>query len=106
MTKQTVEAAKKKHPEALFLVHPESPLEVLAEADYVGSTSGIINFATKSGKEEFIVGTELGVLYELRQKNPDKTFYPLVADQICPDMKRLRWKRCCAVCRRMRLPSR
>ena len=74
---------------AEFLVHPECRMEILEEADYIGSTSGIINYATQSSAREFIIGTELGVMYELKQKNPDKKFYPLVSSQVCPDMKKI-----------------
>lgn len=87
--KDDVKLAKKMHPNALVLVHPECKMEVLEEADYIGSTSGIINYATDSDALEFIIGTETGVMYELKQKNPDKKFYPLMPHQICPDMKKV-----------------
>lgn len=87
--KKDVLSAKEAHPQALLLVHPECRMEILEEADYIGSTSGIIDYATKSDCTEFIIGTELGVLYKLKQKNPDKKFYPLVASQVCPDMKKV-----------------
>lgn len=87
--KRDVSSAKEAHPQALLLVHPECRMEILEEADYIGSTSGIIDYATKSDCTEFIIGTEIGVLYELKQKNPDKKFYPLVASQVCPDMKKV-----------------
>lgn len=87
--KDDVKSAKKVHPNALVLVHPECKMEVLEEADYIGSTSGIINYATDSDVSEFIIGTELGVMYKLKQKNPDKKFYPLMPHQICPDMKKV-----------------
>ena len=87
MTKADVLAAKKKHPGAPFLVHPECTAEVLEEADYIGSTSGIIEAASKSDKEEFLIGTETGVFYELKKQNPDKTFYPVMEQQVCADMK-------------------
>ena len=58
-------------------------------ADYIGSTSGIIEFATKSESEAFIICTEMGVMYELKQKNPHKRFFTAGQDQICPDMKRI-----------------
>lgn len=81
--------AKDKYPNALFLVHPECQSEILDLADYIGSTSGIIDYATASEEKEFIVGTEQGVLYELRRKNPDKMFY-LVSDAMtCHDMKKI-----------------
>lgn len=89
LTKEQVITAKEKHPEALFLVHPECKKEVLDEADYIGSTSGIIDFATKSTEKEFIIGTEYGVFYQLKKNNPDKEFYPAVEGQICHDMKKV-----------------
>ena len=72
VNKEQVEEIKRCHPGVEFLVHPECTKEVLELADYVGSTSGIIDHATKSDKKEFIIGTENGVLYELQQKNPDQ----------------------------------
>ncbi|MQN02300.1 MAG: quinolinate synthase NadA [Lachnospiraceae bacterium] len=76
-------------PDAPVLVHPECKPEVVAEADFVGSTSGIIKYATESDQKEFIVATELGVMHELKKRNPDKTFYPAGPMQICPNMKKL-----------------
>ncbi len=84
-----VKQAQKEHPNALFLAHPECPKEVLAMADYIGSTSGIINYATSSPAKEFIIGTEDGVMYELKTKNPDKKFYPAMSDQYCINMKKV-----------------
>lgn len=87
MTAEQVKTARVAHPGAEFLVHPECKKEVLAEADYIGSTSSIIAYATKSEKREFIVGTENGVFYELKRENPDKQFYTLTDHQVCSDMK-------------------
>lgn len=89
MTKAEVLEAKKKYPEAKFLVHPECTKEVLEEADYIGSTAGIINFAAQDDGKEYIIGTEAGVLYELKKQNPDKKFYTLRKPSICEDMKRV-----------------
>ena len=89
ITAQDVRAQKALHPDAPVLVHPECLPEVVALADYVGSTSGIINFATASNAQAFIVCTEVGVCYELRQKNPQKRFFPARQDQVCADMKRI-----------------
>ena len=86
---EQVKAAKKAHPDALFLVHPECRPAVVAMADFVGSTSEIIDYATASDATEFIIGTELGVLYELKQKNPDKTFFSAGSAQCCPNMKKI-----------------
>ena len=87
MTTEQVKKAKETYPDAEFLVHPECKKEILAMADYIGSTSGIINYATNSEKTEFIIGTENGVFYELKKKNPGKKFYPLSEKGICQDMK-------------------
>lgn len=89
VTVEEVLETKKAHPNAKFLVHPECPMDILKEADYIGSTTGIINFATDSDDEEFIIGTEMGVLCELKKRNPEKKFYPLIKEeQICPNMKK------------------
>ena len=87
ITKEEVLEAKEKYPNAKFLVHPECKKEVVEEADYVGSTSGIIDFVTKDDAKEYIIGTEIGVLYELKKKNPEKKYYPVRNDFICADMK-------------------
>ena len=87
--REDVEKAKELHPGALVLAHPECTLDVLELTDYVGSTSGIIDFATKSKENAFIICTESGVLYELKWRNPKKEFYPAAGNQICPGMKRI-----------------
>lgn len=84
-----VKAAKQAHPGAEFLVHPECTAAVLELADFIGSTSEIIDYATASASKEFIIGTELGVFYELKEKNPDKVFYSAGAVQCCPNMKKI-----------------
>lgn len=89
LTKDDILAEKAKHPDALVLVHPEAKAEVAALADYVGSTSGIISYATGSDNREFIIVTESGVLYELKKKNPDKTFYTVGNMQVCSNMKKV-----------------
>ncbi|HIX66918.1 MAG TPA: quinolinate synthase NadA [Candidatus Anaerostipes excrementavium] len=89
ITAQKVAKAKEMHPQAEVVVHPECTPDVTAMGDYIGSTSGIINYVTASDAKEFIVCTELGVLYELRQKNPEKTFYAAGQNQFCGDMKRI-----------------
>ncbi len=89
LSAESVMNAKRKHEGALFLVHPECRKEIVELADYAGSTAGIIDFATASDAEEFIIGTELGVMYELRKKNPDKKFYAADETQICPNMKKI-----------------
>lgn len=85
---EQVREIKKIHPDALVLVHPECRKEVCEEADFVGSTKQIIDFAEKSEHSKFIIGTEMGVLYKLKRDNPDKTFYLLSQGLICPNMKK------------------
>lgn len=89
ITAEKVKQVKKAHPKAEFAAHPECTQSVLNEADYIGSTSEIIQYATKSTAEEFIVGTETGVFYELKEKNPNKKFYEVTNEQICMDMKKI-----------------
>lgn len=79
--------AKKAHPDALVCSHPESRECILKHSDYIGSTSGIINFVTDSDKKEFIICTESGIDYELKTKNPGKLFYYVGSKCVCRDMK-------------------
>ncbi len=88
MTPEFVKQAKAAHPGALFLVHPECTPEVCALADYIGSTKQIIDYAHASPAKEFIIGTELGVMHALQTQNPEKKFYVLHEDLICPNMKK------------------
>ena len=80
-------AVKKAHPDALFLVHPECREEVVKHADFVGSTSGIMDFAEKSTAKEFIIGTENSIVQHLQYKCHDKLFYPLSKDLVCHNMR-------------------
>jgi quinolinate synthase len=89
LTVAEVEAAKTAHPNAVFMAHPECRPEVVALADAAVSTSGMIRFAAESDATEFIVGTEVGLLYSLSQKNPAKRFYPASEQMMCPDMKKI-----------------
>lgn len=89
VTTEQISEAKKARPDALVLVHPECRPEVTAMADYIGSTSGIIKFATESDAKQFIVVTEMGVLHELKKRNPDKAFYVAGNMQVCPNMKKI-----------------
>ncbi len=87
LTAEDVRRAKELHPKAKFLVHPECTKELLDEADYIGSTSGIIQFVEGDNASEYIIGTETGVFCELKKQNPDKKFYTLSQKQVCMDMK-------------------
>ena len=85
---EDVKKARAEHPKALLMAHPECRLDVLEMADHVTSTSGMLRFAKASSEKEYIVGTEVGLMYRLRKENPDKAFYPLRKDMICPTMKK------------------
>ncbi|MDD3222336.1 MAG: quinolinate synthase NadA [Clostridia bacterium] len=89
LTKEQVLKAKEEYPDALFLAHPECPKEVLDEADYIGSTSGIIDYATESDAKEFIIGTVIGVFHELKKRNPDKLFHAISSTQVCVNMQKV-----------------
>lgn len=78
---------KKEYPEALVLAHPECHQSVTALADYIGSTTGIMNYAAKSDKKTFIISTELGVVERLKRDFPEKEFILVSPKAICPNMK-------------------
>ncbi|MGZ3899471.1 MAG: quinolinate synthase NadA [Bacteroidia bacterium] len=83
---------KNKHPNAKLLAHPECEANLLEIADYIGSTTGILNYATKSDCKEFIVATEAGIIHQMEKANPGKTFIPAppnnsCACNDCPHMK-------------------
>lgn len=79
--------AKELHPDALFLVHPECVPEVTELADFVGSTTEIMDFAKKSDNKSFIIGTENSIVQHLGIECPDKLFYPLSKDCVCHNMQ-------------------
>ena len=87
ITVDNVLEAKKIRPDALVLTHPECTMDVLEVSDFIGSTSEIIDYATNSDAKEFLICTEMGVFFELMQKNPDKKFYSVGHRQFCPNMK-------------------
>lgn len=87
LTSEEVLKAKQEHPNVKILAHPECNKPVRDLADYIGSTSGIINYATKCEDNEFIICTEEGILYELNKRNPNKKFY-FPERMICPNMKK------------------
>lgn len=89
ITADNVIKAKEIYPEAMVLTHPECTEEVIAISDFVGSTSEIIDFATYTDSEKFIICTEMGVFFELQEKNPDKKFYSVGHRQFCPNMKKV-----------------
>lgn len=88
--------ARERHPGALVLVHPECRPEVVAMADFVGSTSGILKYARNSEGQSFIIGTEKGILHQLRKHCPEKEFFLASESLVCPNMKattldKVRW---------------
>lgn len=87
ITEKDVKKASALHPEALLLVHPECLPEVSEAADYVGSTTGIMDFAKKSEAKAFIIGTENSIVQHLQFACPDKQFYALSKDCVCHNMK-------------------
>ncbi len=87
MTVAAVQQKKLEHPQSLFICHPESAPAVSALADHVCSTSGMYDYCRTSPAKSFIIGTEAGILYKLRQENPDKEFILASPALICPNMK-------------------
>lgn len=87
ITTKHIKEAKQQHPNSLVLAHPECTADVLDLSDYIGSTTGIINYVNSSKNEEFIIATETGVFHQIEKISPDKKIYPASPSQICPDMK-------------------
>ena len=79
--------ARKDHPGALVLAHPECHMSVTDIADYVGSTTGIMKYAKESSNKSFIIATEQGVVDRLKRDYPEKEFYPVKDNVVCPNMK-------------------
>lgn len=89
ITVENVQKAKEAIPDALVLTHPECTEDVIAISDFVGSTSEIIDYATGTDHEKFIICTEMGIFCELQEKNPHKKFYSVGHRQFCPNMKKV-----------------
>ncbi len=92
LTKEDVLTARKKHPDALFMAHPECPPAILEMADTIQSTSGMIRFAGESDHPSFILGTEVGLLYPISKAWPAKSFFPASSRMFCTDMKKISLK--------------
>ncbi len=84
-----IEAARKAHPNALVLAHPECNPDVRALADELLSTGGMLKLAETSDVNEFVIATENGIIHSLQKQNPDKRFYPATEKAICPNMKKI-----------------
>ncbi len=87
VTKDEVLEAKRQHPNAQFIVHPECQLEIVKMADFVGSTKGLLEYVKKSACQEFIIGTEKGIIHQMELACTDKKFYLLTENLACYDMK-------------------
>jgi len=84
---EEISRLKQAHPTAKVTVHPECTEDVIALADNVASTTGIINYCRETDAAEFIVGTEIGIAHHLQKENPGKKFHMLTALADCPNMK-------------------
>jgi quinolinate synthase len=87
ITLKDVTAARENHPDAVFLAHPECRPEVCAVAEGVFSTSQMLRFVRSDPRTEFLIGTEVGLLYRLRHEHPAKRFFPLSSRMVCRTMK-------------------
>jgi len=92
-SREKITKLKERYPNAKLLAHPECEDVILKMADYIGSTTGLLKYATKSSEKEFIVATESGIIHQMQKENPDKVFIPAppnnnCACNDCPHMKR------------------
>ena len=87
ITVEDVQKMKDKYPDAKVLVHPECNQNVVALADFTGSTTAIMKYAKESESKEFIIVTEMGVVDRLKRDYPDKNFYLVSPRAVCPNMK-------------------
>lgn len=93
VTRRDLEMLKSEHPDAIVVLHPECPPDVIELADHVCSTSGVYTFCKESKHKKFIIGTERGVGYRLRKENPDKEFYFAYSPFQCKNMKKTTLKK-------------
>lgn len=87
VTEDDILEKKREYPEAAVLVHPECAPEVIALADFVGSTAGIIDYAAKTDKKQLIIVTECGIMHKIDQVSPGKELILAQSELICPNMK-------------------
>ncbi|MFA5072805.1 MAG: quinolinate synthase [Nitrospirota bacterium] len=88
ITIEDVKQARKEHPDAVLVVHPECSPEIQDIADSITSTSGMLRYCKEANHQEFLIGTETGILHKLTQENPTKKFYPVSRKMVCPNMKK------------------
>jgi len=86
---EDIERSRQLHPQAKVLVHPECKPELTALADVVASTEKMCRFVHQDDAREFIIGTEMGIIHRMKKENPDKAFYPVSDQAVCPNMKRI-----------------
>ncbi|MBE5902256.1 MAG: quinolinate synthase NadA [Lachnospiraceae bacterium] len=89
ITLEDMQMAKEMHPDAKVAAHPECTADVLEEADYVGSTSGIIDYVVNTKGDEFIVATVDGVFPKILEQAPEKKLYRVIDPQVCVNMKKV-----------------
>ncbi len=89
VTPQSILEKKAQYPDAAVLVHPECDPQVVALADYVGSTAGIIDYAAHTDRRRLIIGTECGIFHKIEQSSPDKELILATPDLVCQDMKKI-----------------
>lgn len=92
-SREKINRLKERYPAAKFIAHPECEDNVLEMADYIGSTTGLLNYTINNPATEFIVATESGILHQMKRDNPSKTFIPAppnnsCACNDCPHMRR------------------
>ncbi|MDY6865248.1 MAG: quinolinate synthase NadA [Halobacteriota archaeon] len=87
ITESDLLASKEEHPDAKVVVHPECVSEIQDISDHLASTSGMVKYCMESDAKEFLIGTEVGLLYRLSKEIPGKKFYPLSKSAVCPQMK-------------------
>jgi quinolinate synthase len=88
-TAEDIKKVQTAHPDAVTLAHPECPKPVRDCADELLSTGQMLRYAKKSDKKEFIIATEIGIIYTLKKQNPEKVFYPASGKFVCPNMKKI-----------------
>lgn len=92
-SREKITKLRERHPDAKILAHPECEQVILEMADFIGSTTGILKYATNSPEKEFIVATEAGIIHQMEKDNPGKVFIPAPPNNTCacndcPHMKR------------------
>ena len=102
LTAEAIEKARRLHPGAPVLVHPECSKAVRDAADHRLSTGEMCRFARESDAKEIIIGTEIGILHRLRKENPGKVFHPVSDEIICADMKKITLENLAACLREMK----